>query len=527
MKLNLVTAAIENSTMSFPLAALAIAAAVEKDAPSWTCIHNEHLITDNPEKAAADAVANSDAVALFVYLWNRPWMERFAKELKKLRPELPVLAGGADISANEGCFDEGSFYTNIDYLFIGEGEITVPETLMRGVSANGKAVVVRNEKPVDPALLPSPFSGKRPELLENREGVLWEMTRGCPFGCSFCFESKGEGKVRAIPLERLEKELDEFINAGISHVFVLDPTFDLEPERTERILKMLIEKAPADMRFTFEVRAELLTKPTAEFFSQLFCSLQIGLQTSNRTVLETINRRYSEEKFLNGIALLNSYGIVFGLDLIIGLPKDSLESFRRTLDYAIELKPSNLDIFPLALLPGTTVRERAAEYGISYNPASPYTIISSPSFSQDELAQALLLKEKADEFYTAGQACLWLSVFAKAAGMRPVEVLDEYVPDAGSDIYELQSALAEKLLAQRGKNHLSKALLSFIELQQGFAYLRETGENPVVELWYDPADLARLETESAEDFVHIAEPFKEKTEIELFYEDGQPFFRYI
>jgi radical SAM superfamily enzyme YgiQ (UPF0313 family) len=43
--------------------------------------------------------------------------------------------------------------------------------------------------------------------LSKYEGALWELARGCPFKCSYCYESKGEKKVRLLPMERIEKEL--------------------------------------------------------------------------------------------------------------------------------------------------------------------------------------------------------------------------------------------------------------------------------------------------------------------------------
>ena len=39
-------------------------------------------------------------------------------------------------------------------------------------------------------------------------GALWELARGCPFKCSYCYESKGEKKIQYFPMERIEKELE-------------------------------------------------------------------------------------------------------------------------------------------------------------------------------------------------------------------------------------------------------------------------------------------------------------------------------
>ena len=134
------------------------------------------------------------------------------------------------------------------------------------------------------------------------------MTRGCPFHCSFCFESRGERSVRHFSFERLEAELEYLVAHEAGEVYVLDPTFNMDKKRTIAILAML-EKKQAPIHFVFEVRAELLDNALADAFAKIDCSLQIGLQSTDKKVLEAANRVFKADQFAKKIQLLNQRGI--------------------------------------------------------------------------------------------------------------------------------------------------------------------------------------------------------------------------
>ena len=100
--------------------------------------------------------------------------------------------------------------------------------------------------------------------------------------------------------------------------------------------------------------------------------------------------------------MLNSTGVIFGLDLIYGLPGDTIEGFKRSLNYALRLQPNHLDIFPLAVLPGTALYDDAAAYNLDCLHNAPYTLISSPGFSGTDMAFAASLKNACNIFYNQG-----------------------------------------------------------------------------------------------------------------------------
>jgi hypothetical protein len=138
--------------------------------------------------------------------------------------------------------------------------------------------------------------------------------------------------------------------------------------------------------------------------------------------------------------LLNESGAVFGFDLMYGLPGDTLAGFRHSLDFALGLYPNHLDIFPLAILPGTALAERSDSIGLRHLPEPPYTLINSPGFDSDDMCTALGLAQACDIFYTRGRAVAWFNGMLHALGQRPAKFLQLFgewlQTEKGRDICE-------------------------------------------------------------------------------------------
>ena len=516
MNISLVSCCLEEGNLSYPLGALCIQSALE--AADMRAEHLPFTLADDPSQAALDvARMQPQVVGLSVYLWNRTWMDRFTEVLRTQSSDLVIFAGGPEATANPSSFD----LSILDFLILGEGEEAVVQAISAikvGKNIEGEGIVTNLYElswapSPDLSVLPSPLLNHHADhFLKEDSSVLWEMTRGCPFHCSFCFESRGQRSVRHFPLAQLEAELDLLITKQVGEVYILDPTFNMDKERTLTILSMLAEKQ-SDIHFVFEIRAELLDNELADAFARINCALQIGLQSSDHAVLKTANRRFDSKLFAKKISFLNARGIPFGLDLIIGLPNDNLRSFIKSVDYAVSLKPSNLDVFPLSLLPGTLVAEQAKEFSITHLQEAPYTIIESPTFPQKDMQKALVLKESLDLFFTKGQAGMWLQKLSEVVSLSPSSILfsfssflETYLKRSGEqaediDIYLLQETFVRSFLRKLGLVQYEAVMLSFIELHQGIAFFHECGESPVLQLSYSLDALSEFEHLSADAFL--------------------------
>jgi hypothetical protein len=429
------TVLIEKSPQALPLGAACIASALKHDdatAENYSIMLTSITAEDKGYADAlnsgtsggfiADAIlaAGKPAIVCFsVYVWNRIVLEQAAGELKRRIPGVVCIAGGPEVTADP--FSSKTF----DYTIAGEGEVAVPSlvaqlasgttelSLPPGVYIPGKEnekdtklIIVHAQAPdiektaspwLDGTIDPSWYGG-----------ALWELARGCPFKCSYCYESKGEKKVRYFPMERIEQELDFFAQKKVPQVFVLDPTYNADKKRALHILRLIAEKTP-DTFFYFECRAEFIDKEMAKAFTAIPCALQIGLQSAHEDVLEKVHRTLNKKLFVKNIGSLNGTGAVFGFDLIYGLPGDSLSGFRESIDFAVSLYPNNLETFCLSVLPGTDLYDNAERQGLVWDKNPPYHVLHTDKFSEADIARAEKLSCSCSFFYNQGRAVPWFN----------------------------------------------------------------------------------------------------------------------
>jgi radical SAM superfamily enzyme YgiQ (UPF0313 family) len=535
---------IEESPEALALGATSVAAAVARaHAGAMEAIVVEGVVSEGTESLSKRVLASRpDWLGLSLFTWNCRATLEAAAACARAMPGLVVFAGGPEATA-----DPGGVYAlaerlglGLDFVVRGEGEgVTAaalsllasrprPDALaalagLRGVVLPGGPFDGPRAPLEDLERLPSPWTGGF--IAPKDGGVLWELSRGCPFRCSYCFEGRGERGLRSYPMSRLEAELDRMVALGAEQAFVLDPTFDADKERARAVLDLIARK-PSGIHWKFEVRAELLDRDLVRRFSKLDCSLQIGLQSASDEVCEAVHRPLDRKAFARGIALLNEAGIVFGIDLIYGLPRDDLAGFSRSLDFALGLQPNHLDVFPLSVLPGTVLAEEAEGYGLVYDTEPPHALVSSPGFPREAFARAARLARACDLFYSRGRAVSWFLQALRPLGARPSAFLGRFgafleeaaaepgtaAPGAAAgngqrsqrDIEGLQLAFLEAEYRAKGLGNLLPALCDIVSFNGAWGRALAEGEASGLRLSYDPDEVLGPEALDLASFARTA-----------------------
>jgi radical SAM superfamily enzyme YgiQ (UPF0313 family) len=289
----------------------------------------------------------------------------------------------------------------------------------------------------------------------------------------------------------------------------------------------------ADIHWHFEVRAELLNREQARRFARLGASLQIGLQTADPAVATLINRSLNRSVFASKINILNQEGVIFGLDLIYGLPGDTLAGYRKSLDFALSLYPNNLDMFRLSVLPGTALADSASALNLDAEPTAPYHVRGTPTFSAADLVRAERLSRGVDYFYNRGRAVAWFNQILRPLRMRPAvffegfaDYLEERVPvRSGMEIetkieMEIkieanQLAYLEKCYLKAGKLNLFPAVRDIVHYHG--AWGRALAEGAVTEIVfaYHPGDILCPEALDLEAYLPFLVPRPVKMKLVL------------
>jgi len=426
MKLALVAIHIEPSPRALPLGPAMLASVLREAFGELIEVRVVDAFVAEPAAACVARILASDPdlVGFSMYVWNRSQTLEIAALLKAARPDIILFAGGAEATADvAGVLADPS----MDFVLPGEGEEIIVEAIRRLLQGDPPRALAEWARPrpvKDLTDLPSPYldGTLRPE---DYGGALWELSRGCPFTCDFCFEARGTAGTRRIPLARVEAELDLFEARGIREVFVLDPTFNYHKVQAKQVLRLIAGRAPG-AHFFFEVRSEFLDREMAGLFAAIHCTLQIGLQSAHDDVLRNISRSFDPEDFEAKILLLHQAGVPYGFDLIYGLPGDTLEGFRESVDFAMVLVPNHLDVFRLSVLPGTRLAETAAGLQLRHEAHNPYRVLSSPTFSAADMDRAALIARGCDALYNQGRAVPWFGMLLEPLELRPVEVFQAF-----------------------------------------------------------------------------------------------------
>ena len=92
--------------------------------------------------------------------------------------------------------------------------------------------------------------------------------------------------------------------------------------------------------------------------------LEFGLQTIHPEEMKIIDRPNNMRKVERILQDVNSAKIESEISIIFGLPGQTLESFKASVQYCIDSKVKTIHAFPLMLLRGTPLYEEKDVYGL-------------------------------------------------------------------------------------------------------------------------------------------------------------------
>ena len=242
--------------------------------------------------------------------------------------------------------------------------------------------------------LPSPYlSGVMDGFLEktkkkfgDRHAYLLQSSRGCPFKCYYCPRAGKFKKTEFFSAERFYDEIEYLVSRfGFYNFFVADDVFVFSKERLLEFRKEFERRKKENKKlenisFLIEARIEALDEENIVILRDLnVTDIQIGLQTINPDLQHYMNRKVEMEKFRTAAAALKKANIDFLIDIISGLPGDSVEWFEKTVDFAISLSPSRIQAKQLFLTSGTRFWSEKEKLGLKtqrfeFEPMEPYVI---------------------------------------------------------------------------------------------------------------------------------------------------------
>jgi len=337
----------------------------------------EFDISQRPVDVAESLLARSPRIIGFgVYIWNATATREVMDIIKRVRPEVVLIAGGPEASYE---LDRNPILQVADYVITGEADLSFVRVCGELLSDQTPSTkVIASELP-EFSRLTLPYDEYNDEDVANRI-IYVEASRGCPFSCEFCLSSL-DIPVRQSPQEAFLENLKRLLTRGVKQFKFVDRTFNLNVQASRGILEFLLAHYETGLFFHFEMVPDRLPEALREIIERFpagALQFEVGIQTFNPEVGSLIKRRQDYGRLAeNFFFLRQKTGVHIHADLIAGLPGESWESFGAGFDRLVALGPQEIQVGILKRLRGTHISRHDEEWEMIYNPQPPYEILQN------------------------------------------------------------------------------------------------------------------------------------------------------
>jgi Fe-S oxidoreductase len=346
-------------------------------------------------------------LGLSLYTWNSERTLTIAQQVKARLPDLQVIVGGPEVQTDNSWL---LAHPAVDVAVIGEGEQTFADLLSLALQrwASGLKPLLPHDKLAhipglifhdalgnrittaervalsDLSLVPSPYLLGYLDDTNPDSMLMVEVSRWCPYACSFCLYGRNMGARlgnRYFPLERLLAEIEWGRARGMRRVHFIEANLNLVPQFWPLMEALAELNSDGSLALYAELRGEHLKPEVVDALCRAGLKVaEVGLQTANPVALKAAHRRTDLQKWAAGTRRLLERGVEIYLDVILGLPEDDQAGVEQTLDFIQREQLGSYDIFTLQVLPGTAVRAQAQQYQLRFQERPPYYVLGSDRF---------------------------------------------------------------------------------------------------------------------------------------------------
>ncbi len=259
--------------------------------------------------------------------------------------------------------DKGQDITNQKGFWIRKGQCWIKNDLVDLVDMETLPILDFKLFPEDYLL--KPMMGKMYRTISI------ELTRGCPYNCSYCcdfsltrkFRSKGRW-FRRKSMEKIEAELDCYVaEYNPEFIYMMSESFLAGPlERVETFFDVYNNFA---IPFWFNTRPEDVTREKAALVKAGRCArISIGIESGNEEYRRNVmHRKVSNEKILETAAILHECDLSFSVNIIIGSPNETREMIFDSIELARQVKADGVSTHIYNPFHGTELRDISIRQG--------------------------------------------------------------------------------------------------------------------------------------------------------------------
>ncbi|OIO34530.1 MAG: hypothetical protein AUJ70_00825 [Candidatus Omnitrophica bacterium CG1_02_40_15] len=188
---------------------------------------------------------------------------------------------------------------------------------------------------------------------------------GCLYRCIYCDQHKISGALRTPRVDEInsiiERNLKTIPKDERVEVAFFGGTFTLLPEDLQKkyldaVYPYVKDKRIAGIRIS--THPEAVTEKSIKLFKKRGgCLVELGVQSLDKEVLKKTNRAMDFNTIKIAAGVIKKSGLDLGVQVMLGLPGDTLQKSIKTAQRLLELKPETARIYPAVVLKGTGLGE--------------------------------------------------------------------------------------------------------------------------------------------------------------------------
>lgn len=310
----------------------------------------------------------------------------------------------------------------------------------------------------------------------------------CKQKCNYCDFASYPGQEQQIDayLGALEHEaaLNKEIACKTLYVGGGTPSLlaDHQLRRLAKIIRKNFTPIPAFEESTFEANPESLTPAKIAVLHELgFNRLSLGLQSFNDQELKTLGRVHNAEQFLAAYEAARAGGFEnINVDLITGLPGQTLESFTDSLRRLLDLRPEHISVYGLQIEEGTPFFARGVvcDQGLMRHMLeTAHARLTAAGYHHYEISNYALPGKEALHNTNYWQNGEYLGLGCAAASYRNGK-RKQNTPDLNEYIFDMEGGKTPIVFAERltGKARVGETLMLALRLLDGVELTPEQTE---------------------------------------------------
>ena len=337
-----------------------------------------------------------------------------ARAVKEVDSSIHVCLGGPHVSIYP---EETIRLPEVDSIVLGEGEIIfskLVDCLEKGhdpgsvpglVFRRGETVVNTGPGQAvnDLDLLPFPARDLLPvkkyySPVDSGAFLTTMITsRGCPYNCLFCYDSKRKYRVRSAG--NVLDEMESCVSAGIKDIYIFDDTFIIQRERVLEIIDGIADRG-LELDWSFRGRVDRIDRELADRLRSAGCRrINFGVEVGSQEILRIMRKGVRLEQVKEAFKITRGAGIITIAFFMLGFAGETREHVLRTIDFALELDSDFVvfsittpypatDLYSLGLEKGIIKKDYWREFAL--DPTTPFIPgVWEEHLSRDELLQLL------------------------------------------------------------------------------------------------------------------------------------------